>query len=93
MEHLRIAQRDILDFSRDPDGYKEMRWPDNYWPQGSAPPSADAWQKAVDALKADRLALEKLINDPAGDLWKAFPHGDGQTLLREAILVAQRVKL
>lgn len=88
LEHLRIAQRDILDFSRDPDNYKEKKWPDDYWPQGSAPPSGDTWQKAVDAFKADRLALEKLINDPDSDLWKTFPHGDGQTLLREAILVA-----
>jgi uncharacterized damage-inducible protein DinB len=88
LEHLRIAQRDILDFSRDPDGYKGKKWPNDYWPERSGPASADAWQKAVNAFKADRLTLEKLINDPDSDLWKPFPHGEGQTLLREAVLVA-----
>ena len=88
LEHLRIAQRDILDFSRDPGNYKEKKWPDDYWSHSSAPPDDDAWQKSIDAFKADRLALEKLIKDPESDLWKEFPHGDGQTLLREVVLVA-----
>lgn len=88
LEHLRIAQRDILDFSRDPDNYKEKKWPDDYWSHSAAPADEDAWQHSIDTFKADRLALEKLINDPGSDLWKAFSHGNGQTLLREAILVA-----
>jgi hypothetical protein len=88
VEHLRIAQRDILDFSRHPEGYQEKKWPDDYWPRHSTPPADDAWHKSIDAYKADRRALEKLIKDPEIDLWMAFPHGDGQTLLREAVLVA-----
>lgn len=88
LEHLRIAQRDILDFSRDPAGYKERKWPDEYWPENSAPPNEDAWTKSVKAFLQDRDDLDKLIQAPQSDLWKAFPHGNGQTLLREALLVA-----
>jgi len=88
LEHLRIAQRDILDFSRDPAAYKEKKWPEDYWPKTSAPPSEDAWQGSVEAFKTDRQDLNQLIQDPQSDLLKPFPHGDGQTLLREALLVA-----
>lgn len=88
LEHLRIAQRDILDFSRDPTGYKERKWPDEYWPENSTPLSDDGWDKSVQAFLQDRQELDKLIQNPQSDLWKAFPHGNGQTLLREALLVA-----
>ena len=88
LEHLRISQRDILDFSRDPKGYKEKKWPDEYWPQTSAPSTDEAWKKSVDAFKADRQDLNKLVQNPQSDLWNPFPHGDGQTLLREALLLA-----
>ncbi len=88
LEHLRISQRDILDFSRDPAGYKEKKWPDDYWPQHNTPSSDEAWQKSVDAFKADRQDLNKLVKNPQSDLWKPFSHGDGQTLLREVLLLA-----
>ena len=88
LEHIRIAQKDILEFSDNADGsYKEMTWPDDYWPKSPEPPSEDAWDKSVAAMKKDRAAFEKLLVD--GDLTEAFPWGDGkQNLLREAFLIA-----
>lgn len=88
LEHMRIAQRDILDFSRDPAEYKERKWPEEYWPEKSAPSGKDDWTKSVKAFKADRQEFENLIRNLQSDLWKAFAHGTGQTLLREALLVA-----
>ena len=90
LEHLRIAQRDILDFSTNEDGsYKPRRWPQDYWPKQAAPPSAGAWDKSIKAIRADRTAFEKLLK-AAGDeeLVKPFAWGEGQTLLREALLIA-----
>jgi uncharacterized damage-inducible protein DinB len=87
LEHIRIAQKDILDFSDNADGsYKPMRWPDDYWPKDAAPPNESAWAASVAALKKDRTAFEKLLKDR--DLAEAFPWGDGQNLLREALLIA-----
>lgn len=87
LEHIRIAQRDILDFCRDP-AYKQPKWPDDYWPKTGAPPSAKEWEKSIAAYRADRQALTELIADPALDLFALVPHGEGQTYLREALLVA-----
>jgi DinB superfamily len=90
LEHIRLAQRDILDFSRNDDGsYRELKWPDEYWPKNPAPPSAQAWQKSVERIREDRKAFEKLI-DSADEpsLIKPFPWGKGQNLLREALLIA-----
>ncbi|HEX6630001.1 MAG TPA: DinB family protein, partial [Gemmatimonadaceae bacterium] len=87
LEHLRLTQRDILDFSRDP-AYVEPTWPDDYWPAGAAPPDDAAWAASIDAFRADRAALQALARDPAADLFAPIPHGDGQTLLRELVLVA-----
>jgi uncharacterized damage-inducible protein DinB len=87
LEHIRIAQKDILDFSDNADDrYKPMKWPDDYWPKDAAPPSESAWAASVAALKKDRTAFEKLLKDR--DLTEAFPWGDGQNLLREALLIA-----
>jgi hypothetical protein len=89
LEHLRIAQRDILDFSRNEDGtYVEKTWPDDYWPLSPAPPSGDSWDAAVAGFLADRSALEAMVIDLDRDLFAPFPWGDGQTLLREALLAA-----
>lgn len=88
LEHLRIAQRDILDFSRDPAEYKERKWPDEYWPRNSAPPDENAWEQSIESFKADRQSLIALLRDSQNDLWKVFPHGNGQTLLREALVLA-----
>lgn len=87
LEHLRIAQWDILDFSRNPH-YQEMKWPDSYWPKTAAPPDDDAWDKSVAQFRSDLKAMEKLLSDAAVDLTARIAHGKGQTLLREALLVA-----
>jgi hypothetical protein len=87
LEHLRIAQEDILDFSRNPD-YKEKKWPDAYWPATEAPPDDQAWDHSASQFRQDLKSIEKVITDPAHDLTAPLPHGEGQTLLREALLVA-----
>lgn len=87
LEHMRIAQHDILDFCRNP-AYTEMAWPDEYWPTSPAPPSAKAWEESVSAFRRDREALTQLTADPALDLFAKIPHGTGQTYLREILLVA-----
>jgi len=87
LEHLRMAQRDILDYVRDPH-YVEKNWPDDYWPQ-ETPPSPTAWDDAVKAFKADRAAFVKLAADPRTDLLARVPHDPkGPTILHEALLVA-----
>ncbi len=87
VEHLRIAQSDILEFSRDA-GHVSPSWPDGYWPAGDAPPNDEAWQASARAFRRDLQAMCDLVTDPASDLFAEFPWGDGQTLLREALLVA-----
>ena len=87
IEHMRLAQRDILDFCRAPD-YREAAWPDDFWPAEPAPPTAGAWDESVAAFLADRDAMVRLISDPANDLFAPIPWGDGQSLLREALLLA-----
>lgn len=87
LEHLRLAQRDILDFCRDRH-YAEKKWPDDYWPKTAAPPTPAAWDDSIAAFRADRAALQQLAADPAVDLFAAVPNGKGQTFLREILLAA-----
>jgi DinB superfamily len=87
LEHMRIAQWDMLEFSRDPK-HVSPEFPVGYWPASVAPPSAKAWDESVLRFLADREELRKLVLDPAGDLVAPFAHGSGQTLLREALLTA-----
>lgn len=87
LEHLRLAQWDILDFIRNPD-YQEMKWPDDYWPAPDAEADSAAWERTLTAFRADLKAVEDLVNDPQTDLAAKIPHGDGQTILREILLVA-----
>ncbi|OWK40392.1 DinB family protein [Fimbriiglobus ruber] len=87
LEHLRIAQWDILQFTIDLN-HKSPDWPAGYWPNGDAPPDDVAWDRAVEAYRADNQAMQTLVADPATDLFARIPHGDGQTVLREALLVA-----
>jgi hypothetical protein len=87
LEHLRIAQWDILEFSRKPK-HVSPAWPDGYWPATPAPPDEAAWDKSVRRFRADLKAMQKLVANPASDLFAPLPHGDGQTLLREALLLA-----
>jgi hypothetical protein len=89
LEHLRITQRDILNFSAPPTGgYHPIKWPDDYWPKSPQPPDAHAWDQSIAAIHSDLKTFIALIEDPASDLFKPFRWGDGQNLLREALLVA-----
>jgi hypothetical protein len=87
LEHLRLAQRDILEFSRN-SKYKAPKWPDDYWPKAEAPPSAAAWTKSIQQFRKDLKAMQELVANPKTDLFASIPWGDGQTILREALLVA-----
>jgi hypothetical protein len=87
LEHMRIAQWDILEFSRDAK-HISPEWPEGYWPAGDAPPSAAAWNKSVAAFRRDLSQMQALVKNPKMDLYARIPHGDGQTILREAMLVA-----
>jgi hypothetical protein len=87
LEHMRIAQWDILEFSRS-SKHASPEWPDGYWPQTDAPPSATAWEKSVKQFRADLKAMEALVADPSTDLYAGIAWGKDQTILREALLVA-----
>jgi hypothetical protein len=87
LEHLRIAQEDILDFSINPD-YKPKEWPKEYWPETAEPPDTRAWDRSVKDYKKDLQAMCDLVEDPKTDLFAKIPHGDGQTILREALVLA-----
>jgi DinB superfamily len=89
LEHLRITQRDILNFSAPPTGgYHAIKWPDDYWPKSPQPTSAHAWDQSIAAIHSDLEHFIALIENPKSDLYKPFRWGDGQNLLREALLVA-----
>ena len=89
LEHLRITQRDILDFSAPPTGgYQPIEWPAGYWPKSPEPPSTHAWDASINAIRKDLETFEKLISNPDADLYKPFRWGEGQNLLREALLIA-----
>jgi len=87
LEHMRIAQWDILEFSRNPK-HVSPPWPEGYWPRSESPSKKESWDKSVRGFRADLKAMMKLVADPASDLLAPIPHGEGQTLLREALLVA-----
>lgn len=87
LEHVRIAQWDILEFCRNP-RHVSPEWPSGYWPPTPSPPSAAAWDKSVNALQNNLKAMAKFIGDPGTDLYASIPHGSGQTVLREALLLA-----
>ena len=86
VEHIRITQADILEFCQSPK-YKEKQWPKDYWPSSSEPPSGKAWDESVAAVRRDRAALAKLTTDAKIDLTARVPNGDGQTYLREVLLI------
>ena len=87
LEHLRVAQWDILEFSRNPK-HVSPEWPEGYWPPTDAPPEKAAWSRSVKAFRADLKAMQKLVADSERDLYSPLPQGEGQTLLREVLLVA-----
>jgi len=87
LEHMRIAQWDILEFSRNPK-HVSPAWPEGYWPASEAPASEKDWKASMAAFKKDLQAMEKLVASKKTDLYAKFPWGNGQTVLREALLVA-----
>jgi hypothetical protein len=87
LEHLRLAQWDILEFSRDPK-HVSPAWPAGYWPKTEAPPSDAAWNDSVTQFHASLKEMVNLVNDPKTDLFAEISWGDCQTILREALLVA-----
>jgi uncharacterized damage-inducible protein DinB len=87
LEHMRIAQWDILEFSRNAK-HKSPDWPKGYWPKSEAPPSASAWDESVKSFRADLKAMQRLVSDAKTDLYARISWGDSQTVLREALLVA-----
>ena len=89
LEHIRIAQRDILNFSAPPTGgYHGLKWPEEYWPKEPEPASVEAWDRSVAAVEADREKFKALIVKLGADLAHPFLWGTGQNLLREALLIA-----
>lgn len=87
LEHLRIAQHDILEFSRNKK-HVSPSWPEGYWPSADESPSPTAWTKSIEAFRKDAKAMEKLVANPKTDLYARIPWGEGQTILRQALLAA-----
>ena len=87
LEHMRIAQWDILEFSRNPK-HVSPEYPDGYWPDSETPRLAEDWDNSVRAFTVDLDGMKALVEDESLDLFEAFAHGSGQTLLREALLLA-----
>ena len=87
VEHMRICQWDILEFSTNPD-HVSPDFPEGYWPDSDAPPNELAWDQAVSRFRDDLEAMRRLVRAESTDLFARIPHGDGQTILREALLVA-----
>lgn len=87
LEHVRLAQWDILEFSRDAE-HVSPEFPKGYWPETDVPPNDDAWGKSVEAWRRDLDATMDLVKDPTTDLYAPIPHGTGQTILREVLLIA-----
>ena len=87
LEHLRIAQWDIIEFCRDRN-HVSPKWPEGYWPKPDERGGAELWQETVDKFRGDLKQMEDLVSEPSTDLFARIPHGSGQTILREALLVA-----
>ena len=87
LEHLRIGQWDILEFSRDKK-HVSPDWPEGYWPRTVAPPSSAAWSASIKNFRKDVKAMQNLVTNPKIDLHARIPWGEGQTILRQALLVA-----
>ena len=87
LEHMRLSQVDMLDFSRNPD-YEVKKFPDDYWPASEAPAGEKAWEQSIADFRGDLAEMVQLVNDPETDLFAEIPWGDGHTILREALQVA-----
>ncbi|HEX9283074.1 MAG TPA: DinB family protein [Gemmatimonadales bacterium] len=87
LEHIRISQWDIVEFTKSAK-HVSPEWPAGYWPQSDAPPDAAAWDKSVAQVKRDLREMARIVSDPKTDLFARIPHGTGQTVLREALVLA-----
>jgi len=87
LEHLRLAQWDILEFSRDPN-HISPEFPKGYWPDPDQPGTPELWQETVEKFRSDLKKMEELVANDSSQLYVKIPHGTGQTLLREALLIA-----
>lgn len=87
LEHMRIAQWDILEFSRNPK-HVSPKFPQGYWPDTEMPPSLTAWETSIKAFERDLAEMKELVRNPKTNLFARIPHGDGQTILREALVLA-----
>jgi len=87
LEHMRVAQWDIVEFSCNAK-HKSPPWPEGYWPKTEAPPNAASWNNSLRSFRADLKAMAKLVADKKTDLFARIPHGNGQTILREGLLIA-----
>lgn len=87
LEHMRIAQWDIVEFSRTA-AHSSPKWPEGYWPDKSKEAGEEDWRRSAEGFRADLRRMEALVEDESNDLYAVIPHGEGQTLLREALLVA-----
>jgi hypothetical protein len=85
VEHIRIAQWDMLEFSKDEE-HQSPKWPDDYWVKETAPEDDAEWEKSIKQIKSDQEEFVKLLKD--SDIYKNIPHGDGQNILREAFQIA-----
>src|SRR3989441_4832338 len=86
LEHIRISQWDIVEFTKSAT-HVSPEWPAGYWPERDAPPDAGAWDNSVGQVEQDLRAMQRLVRDPATDLFARIPHGTGQTVLREALVL------
>ncbi|HEX6983183.1 MAG TPA: DinB family protein [Balneolaceae bacterium] len=86
IEHIRIAQNDILEFCKNPD-YEEINWPDDYWPKSSEPTNKEALTASIQTVKDGIQEMREMVENPGNELQAPFPHGNGQTLFREAMLI------
>lgn len=86
VEHIRIAQHDIVSFCLDKD-YHERTWPDEYWPHETAPDTMEAWQQTLQNIQSDRQRMVDAVKDPDTDLMAPFSRGNGQHLFREVMLI------
>lgn len=86
VEHIRIAQDDIIEFCKNVN-YEEIAWPDDYWPESHRPRSKQEWEQSISAVRDGIEEMKEMVRDPDFDLKVPFPHGSGQTLFREAMLI------
>ena len=87
LEHIRISQWDIVEFTKSAK-HVSPDWPADYWPASDAPPHEAAWDSSIAQVKRDLRAMQRLVRDPATDLFARIAHGTGQTVLREALVLA-----